>query len=210
MVDLKFDAGGLLPVVAQDAGSGLVLMVAYMNREALDRTLSSGDVWYWSRSRGALWRKGETSGHTQRLKAIRVDCDSDALLVLVDQKGAACHTGQPSCFFRDIEGSEVGPPAVDDRAGDILESLFQLLKQRRAEMPAGSYTASLFLGGRAEIARKVQEEAEELTRAARDESDQRVVEEAADLLYHTWVLLVERGVELGSVRQELERRRHGR
>jgi len=210
MVDLKFDAGGLLPVVAQDAGSGLVLMVAYMNREALDRTLSSGDVWYWSRSRGALWRKGETSGHTQLLRAIRVDCDSDALLVLVDQKGAACHTGQPSCFFRDTEGSEVGPPAVDDRAGDILESLFQLLKQRRAEMPAGSYTASLFLGGRAEIARKVQEEAEELTRAARDESDQRVVEEAADLLYHTWVLLVERGVELGSVRQELERRRHGR
>jgi phosphoribosyl-ATP pyrophosphohydrolase/phosphoribosyl-AMP cyclohydrolase len=210
MVDLKFDAGGLLPVVAQDAGSGLVLMVAYMNREALDRTLSSGDVWYWSRSRGALWRKGETSGHTQRLKAIRVDCDSDALLVLVDQKGAACHTGQPSCFFRDIEVSEVGPPAVDDRAGDILERLFRLLKQRRAEMPAGSYTASLFRGGRAQIARKVLEEAEELTHAARDESDQRVVEEAADLLYHTWVLLVERGVELGSVRQELERRRHGR
>ena len=209
MVDLKFDGRGLLLVVAQDAASGLVLMVAHMNQEALDRTLASGDAWYWSRSRGTLWRKGEVSGHTQRVRALRVDCDGDALLLLVDQEGAACHTGQASCFFRDIHGSEVGPSAVKDRP-DILDDLFQLIKERRTAMEPGSYTASLLRGGRAQIARKVQEETEELTRAARAESDQRVVEEAADLLYHTWVFLAERGVELRAVRQELERRRHGR
>ncbi len=212
MMELKFGADGLILVVAQDADSGRVLMVAYMNRDALERTVTSGNAWYWSRSRRALWRKGEESGHTQRVREIRVDCDSDALLLLVDQQGAACHTGHQSCFYRDTEGREVSVESGESRrrqGTDILDDLFDLLKRRREEMPAGSYSATLLRAGRPTIASKVLEEAEEFTRAAREEPDQRVVEEAADLLYHIWVLLVERGVALNAVRRELERRRHG-
>ncbi len=208
MIEVKFGADGLLPAVAQDVRTGQVLMVAYMNREALERTLSSGRAWYWSRSRGALWRKGEESGHTQRVREVRVDCDADALLLLVDQEGPACHTGHRSCFYRDPQGRELSEsePGAD---GSIFEALFDLLKSRQAERPSGSYTAALLRGGRPKIAAKVMEEAEELTRAAREESAERVVEEAADLVYHSWVLLVERGIELGALRRELERRRNG-
>lgn len=211
MVDLKFGPDGLVPVVAQDATSGQVLMVAYMNRDALRRTVASGDAWYWSRSRQRLWRKGEESGNTQRVRAIRVDCDEDALLLTVDQRGVACHTGHPSCFFRTIDGQEArAREGAGKPSADILDELFAVLKRRLQEMPEESYTASLLRAGRQAIAAKVAEEAEEITRAAREETDQRVVEEAADLLYHTWLLLVERGIELNDVRLELERRRSGR
>ncbi len=208
MVDLRFGADGLIPVVVQDAGNGDVLMLAYMNRDAFEHTVKTGDAWYWSRSRRALWKKGEESGHTQRVREIRIDCDADTLLLLVDQQGAACHTGRRSCFYRDPEGQEVAVQRPRP-ADDILQELFELLKRRAAEMPSGSYTASLLKEGRAQIARKVMEEAEEFTRAAREEPDHRVVEETADLLYHSWVLLVERGIELSAVRRELERRRDG-
>lgn len=209
MVELRFGADGLLPAVTQDARTGQVLMVAYMNREALERTLETGQAWYWSRSRKKLWQKGEESGHTQRVREVRVDCDEDAILLLVDQNGPACHTGRSSCFFRDIQGQE-RPAAVPAPGDDILDGLFRLLWDRRAQMPEGSYTAELFRAGRAKIGAKVMEEAEEVTRAARKESDQRVIEETADLLYHSWVLLIDRGIELDAVRGELGRRRRGR
>lgn len=205
MDEVRFGEEGLVPVIAQDATTSRVLMLAYMNEEALRRTQETGDVWYWSRSRQQLWRKGETSGHPQRLREIRIDCDGDALLIFVDQTGPVCHTGATSCFFRRIpdDGSTTG---AGSGAG-IFDDLFALLKSRRAEMPGGSYTASLLRGGLEAVQAKVLEEAEEMVRAARRESDERVTEEAADLVYHTWLLLVQRGVELDAVRRELERRR---
>lgn len=204
MVDVKYDAQGLVPVVAQDASTGEVLMVAYMNAEALQRTTDSGEAWYWSRSRGRLWRKGEESGHTQHVREMRVDCDSDALLLVVDQTGPACHTGHRSCFYRDLAAggeTDVAPTA------DGLRELFTRLARRRQEMRDGSYTAALLRGGGAAIAAKVQEESGEMIQAALAETNQRLVEETADLLYHTLVLLLERGVTLDAVYDELERRR---
>jgi phosphoribosyl-ATP pyrophosphohydrolase/phosphoribosyl-AMP cyclohydrolase len=207
MVAVKYDAQGLVPVVAQDATTGEVLMVAYMNAEAVQRTAESGDVWYWSRSRGRLWRKGEESGHTQRVREMRVDCDNDALLLVVDQNGPACHTGHRSCFYRDLPAggeTDVAPTA------DGLRDLFARLERRRQEMRDGSYTAALLRGGGAAIAAKVQEESGEVIHAALAETNQRLVEETADLLYHTLVLLLERGVTLDDVYAELDRRRHDR
>lgn len=209
MVDLKFDEDGLIPVVTQETATGQVLMAAYMTREALLRTVESGDAWYWSRSRNTLWRKGEQSGHTQRVKEVRVDCDGDVLLLLVDQVGAACHTGHHSCFYRTVDGQSASE-SIEGPSSDILDDLSVLLKRRQEELPEGSYSASLFRAGRAVITAKVKEESEELIRAAGEETDQRVVEEAADLLYHAMVLLVDRGIALVDVRRELERRRHGR
>lgn len=208
MIDLTFDQQGLIPVVAQDAATGRVLMLAYMNREALEKTLHTGQAWYWSRSRQSLWRKGDESGHTQTVRRVDVDCDADALLLTVDQTGAVCHTGHRTCFYRALEG----PQAAGDAgrvAEDILDELFELLKRRREEQPARSYTTSLLRAGRTAIGEKVREEAEELVRAGQAETDRRVVEEAADLIYHAWVLLVDRGIELQDVRRELIRRRNG-
>lgn len=205
MDEVVYGPDGLIPAVAQDRRSGQVLMVAYMTPEALRRTLAEGRAWYWSRSRQALWRKGEQSGHTQAVREVRLDCDGDALLLLVDQEGPACHTGRPSCFFRGPEGRELpDPPRGGD---DVLDELSALVRSRRLAAPAGSYTAALFAAGRAAIGAKVREEAEELARAALDESGRRVVEEAADLLYHTLVLLADRGLSLDDVRLELARRR---
>ncbi len=207
MVAVKYDAQGLVPVVAQDATTGEVLMVAYMNAEAVQRTADSGDAWYWSRSRGRLWRKGEESGHTQRVREMRVDCDNDALLLVVDQNGPACHTGHRSCFYRDLAAggeTDVAPTA------DGLRDLFARLERRRQEMRDGSYTVTLLRGGGAAIAAKVQEESGEVIHAALAETNQRLVEETADLLYHTLVLLLERGVPLDDVYAELDRRRHDR
>ncbi|MDQ7842197.1 MAG: bifunctional phosphoribosyl-AMP cyclohydrolase/phosphoribosyl-ATP diphosphatase HisIE [Armatimonadota bacterium] len=204
MREVHFDAGGLVPVVAQEATTGRVLMLAYMNREALARTVATGQAWYWSRSRGRLWRKGEESGHTQRVREIRIDCDGDALLLVVDQQGPACHTGHPACFFRDLDGGVREAPAAD-----IFDTLFAVIGARAAERPAGSYTAALLAAGQEAIAAKVTEESAELIRAGRQESRQRVVEEAADLVFHTMVLLASRGVGLDEVRRELARRRRG-
>ncbi len=204
MDKVAYGKEGLAPAVVQDRRSGQVLMVAYMSPEALRRTLSEGRAWYWSRSRQRLWRKGEESGHTQTVREVRLDCDGDALLLLVDQEGPACHTGRRSCFFRDAAGRELPDPAF---ARDVLDELEEVVRSRRLGAPAGSYTAALFASGRAALGAKVREEAEELALAALDESERRVVEEAADLLYHTLVLLVDRNLSLDDVRRELARRR---
>lgn len=189
---VKFGPDGLIPAVAQDAATGEVLMVAMMNAEALARTVSSGDAWYWSRSRGQLWRKGEESGHTQRVREVRVDCDCDAVLLVVHQTGHGCHTGRHSCFYRDVEGRE----QAARRRADILDEVYAVIQMRGALMPDGSYTARLIRSGLEAIAGKVREETEELIRAAGEETNQRVVQEAADLLYHTMVLLAGRSIGL--------------
>jgi len=185
-------AKGLLPCVVQDARTGAVLMLAWMNREAMARTMQTGETWFWSRSRGTLWHKGETSGHTQRLVGISIDCDGDAILAQVVPNGPACHTGQVSCFYRTAEGNEETPEPV-------LSRLEGTIAQRRRTMPEESYTAALLRAGIDAIGAKVAEEAEEVVRAAREETPERVAEEAADVLYHLLVLLAARQVPLSRV-----------
>jgi phosphoribosyl-ATP pyrophosphohydrolase/phosphoribosyl-AMP cyclohydrolase len=209
-----FDSAGLVTAVVQDAGTREVLMVAHMNREALAKTLSTGQGWYWSRRRGRLWRKGEESGHTQHVREVKVDCDGDALLVLVDQVGPACHTGHRSCFYRGagLEDGEVRLRASEGHEGappgpEILRELAGVLRQRRLEQPTGSYSARLFAEGLARLNEKVMEEAAEVTRAARRETAERLVQETADLWFHTLALLVYQGVDPSEVFAELARRR---
>lgn len=207
--NLKFDERGLLPAVVQDARSREVLMLAYMNRESLLKTLETRLAWFWSRSRNELWLKGDTSGNTQRVVEIRQDCDSDALVVMVEPKGPACHTGKQTCFYRDLAGTEIdlastnGSPDI----GEVLDQLFRLVKQRHEERPEGSYTTYLFEQGLDKILKKVGEEATETIVAAKGGNNEEVIRETADLLYHLLVLLVERGVRLEQVSAELIRRR---
>ena len=197
-MEIAFDERGLVPVVVQDWRSGEVLTLAYANAEAVERTRASGELHLWSRSRGELWHKGATSGNTQAVRALRLDCDGDALLALVEPAGPACHTGERTCFHRgDLE------PAAPHEA---LPALERTLAQRAAERPAGSYTAEL-LENPALIGEKVMEEAEEVARAAREESDERVDEEAADVLYHLLVLLRSRGHDLAGPQEVLRGRR---
>ena len=205
---VEFDRNGLVPVVAQDAATGDVLTLAYANREAVEKTLSSGEAHYYSRSRSELWRKGATSGNTQRVVEVRLDCDGDALLYRVEPRGPACHTGEKSCFFTTLGGEGVGV-AADEREvlfGDMVERLAGTIAQRHREMPDGSYTVSLIQGGKERLAQKVGEEAVEVVVAAL--SDDRLAEESADLVYHLLVLLEERGVGTGDVARVLHDR-HG-
>jgi phosphoribosyl-AMP cyclohydrolase / phosphoribosyl-ATP pyrophosphohydrolase len=185
--EISFDSDGLIACISQDWRSGEVLTLAYMNEEALERTLESGEMHFWSRSRQELWHKGEISGNTQALKSLRYDCDGDALLALVDPAGPACHTGERTCFYRTI-----GDPIV--ATYEAAPALARTLASRQAEMPEGSYTSELYKGGIESVGAKVTEEAEEVVRAGRDESDQRVNEEAADVLYHLGVLMQMRGL----------------
>lgn len=180
---LAFNDDGLIPCIVQELRTGEVLTLAWMNREALDRTLASGETHFYSRSRGELWHKGETSGNVQRVRALRYDCDADALLALVEAAGPACHTGERTCFHRDLHGDG------EVEVFEALPFLARTLKARHADMPEGSYTTELLRDGAERIAGKVSEEAAETIRAARDESDRRLSEEAADLLYHLGVLL---------------------
>jgi phosphoribosyl-ATP pyrophosphohydrolase/phosphoribosyl-AMP cyclohydrolase len=198
-VAIAFDEKGLVPCVTQDWSTGEVLTLAYMNREALDRTLESGEVHFWSRSRGELWRKGETSGNVQRLRSLRYDCDADALLALVEPAGPACHTGERTCFYRTLEGEAVAPH-------EALPALGRTLAERRDDLPEGSYSAELFRAGPERIGAKVEEEAEETARAGREESDQRLREESADLLYHLGALLYARRLTYADALEELTAR----
>jgi phosphoribosyl-AMP cyclohydrolase / phosphoribosyl-ATP pyrophosphohydrolase len=206
---VRFGADGLVPVVTQESRSGDVLMVAYANREALDRTLSTGLAHYFSRSRGTLWQKGETSNHVQRVNQVRLDCDGDTVLYRVDQTGPACHTGTRTCFSRVLQ--QTGEPGntdttVEDPGGHVLNRLATTVAQRASARPPGSYTAQLLTGGVAKVSQKVGEEAVEVVVAANSEDDERLASEAADLLYHLVVLLQARGVPLDAVLRELERR----
>jgi phosphoribosyl-ATP pyrophosphohydrolase/phosphoribosyl-AMP cyclohydrolase len=197
-VEIAYDENGLVPVVIQDWRTGEVLTLAYANAEAVARTRETGQLHLWSRSRQELWRKGATSGNTQAVRALRLDCDGDALLALVEPAGPACHTGERTCFHN----GELDPAAPHEE----LPVLERTLRAREAERPAGSYTVQL-LDDPALIAAKVEEEAEEVARAAREESDRRVDEEAADVLYHLMVLLRSRGRSLSDVTEVLRGRR---
>ena len=207
--NVRFDEAGLVPVVAQDAGTGDVLTLAYANREAVEKTLATGQAHFYSRSRGELWRKGATSGNTQRVVEVRLDCDGDTLLYRVEPRGPACHTGERTCFFTALAGDGVGvatgrPDGVS--LGTMVERLAGTIAQRHREMPQESYTAGLIRRGPERVAQKVGEEAVEVVIAAM--RDERVAEETADLVYHLLVLLEERGVGIDEVAGVL-RDRHG-
>lgn len=196
---LAYDQSGLIPVVVQDRASGDVLMVAYANAEALARTAETGLAHFWSRSRSALWKKGETSGNLLRVREVRADCDRDALLMLVDPEGPACHTGTRTCFGD-------GPAS----AAGILEELRRVIAERARTRPEGSYTAKLVSKGLDHSLKKVGEEATEVVLAAKGESEQRLAEESADLLFHLLVVLEQRGVHFTRVLDVLRARRGGK
>jgi phosphoribosyl-ATP pyrophosphohydrolase/phosphoribosyl-AMP cyclohydrolase len=200
-LDIDFDEQGLVPCVVQDWRTGEVLTLAYMNEEALARTRETGETWFWSRSRGELWHKGETSGNVQRVRGLRYDCDADALVALVEPAGPACHTGERTCFYRG---------EMDLAPHEALPALERTIDARRAADLRGeageSYTVEL-LRDPPRIGDKVREEAGELARAAADESDTRVREEAADVLYHLAVLLASRGLSVEAAFEELNGRR---
>ncbi len=193
MNDLQF-TNGLIPAIVRDSKTGAILTLAYMNEESLQKTIESGQTWFWSRSRGELWHKGATSGNTQRVVHIAADCDRDALVVTVEPAGPACHTGAESCFA-DLPG-----PALD------LERLMRVLKDRKAKMPEGSYSTYLFKEGRDKILKKIGEEATEVVIAAKGQGQERITSEIADLLFHLSVLLVDEGLEWGDIGSELAKR----
>jgi phosphoribosyl-AMP cyclohydrolase / phosphoribosyl-ATP pyrophosphohydrolase len=222
--ELKFDDRGLIPVVTQDCRTDEVLMVAYMNKEALNKTLETGKVHYWSRSRNKLWLKGETSGHFQQVRSISIDCDGDSLLVKAEQKGAACHTGHHSCFYRKLdaevennENSSINKEViaqtkgvtgdVDDDLSNVIEEVFKVVLDRKNSPKEGSYTNYLFDKGLDKILKKVGEEASEVIIASKNMNNKDIKAEIADLFYHTFVLMVERGMNLDDIYSELKGRR---
>jgi phosphoribosyl-ATP pyrophosphohydrolase/phosphoribosyl-AMP cyclohydrolase len=202
---VRFGADGLVPVVAQESRSGDVLMVAFADRDALERTAESGMAHYFSRSRRTLWRKGESSGHVQRVREIRLDCDGDTVLYRVEQHGPACHTGTRTCFSTG-KGPDGTAVAGEDPGGHLLTRLATTIARRAAERPEGSYTVRLLERGVAKVSQKVGEEAIEVVVAANAEDDARLTAESADLLYHLLVLLQSRGIGLDAVLKELEAR----
>lgn len=206
---IKYDGQGLVPAIVQDAVSKEVLMLAYMNSESLQRTIQTGDTWFWSRSRNELWNKGATSGHTQKVKALRYDCDADTLLVLVEQVGPACHNGSYTCFTSNIavEGSieEAAPVNGGDRFA-ILAELEAVIASRDAERPEGAYTTYLFEKGVDKILKKVGEEAAEVIIAAKNKDNEELRYEASDLIFHLMVLLRNNKLPLDDIMKELANR----
>jgi len=204
---LKFDERGLLPAVAQDHLTGQVRMLAYMNAEALEHTLATGKATFFSRSRGALWTKGETSGNVLEVVSVIADCDADTLLLSVLPVGPSCHTGRPACFFRRVgPGGKLADQPTE--AAPFLTELGELLEARKASTAEKSYTKSLLASGPDKIGAKIREEAGELADAIKGESDERVLSEAADLLYHAMVGLTQRGLTLRGVIEVLAKRTH--
>lgn len=203
---LKFDASGLIPAVVQDVRSGTVLMVAYMNKESLEKTLREGRTCFYSRNRQELWVKGETSGHVQQVEGVYYDCDADTLLVQVRQTGPACHTGTFSCFTNVLQEREKPFPP----SWAALSWLEDVVKERKEKMPAGSYTTYLFTKGLDKILKKVGEESTEVVIAAKGGKKEEIIYETADLFYHVLVLLRECGVDLTEIWEELEKRHQGK
>ena len=208
---IKFDQQGLVPAIIQDASNGTVLMLAYMNRESLTKTLETGTTWFYSRSRQELWNKGATSGHVQTVKELLYDCDGDTLLVKVEQTGAACHEGTYSCFsrrFGEAESTLTERPQILGAA--VLPELFSVLEDRRDNPQEGSYTSSLFAKGEDRILKKIGEEAAETIIAAKNHSQGEVIYEMADLWYHCLVLLAAHNISLSALLEELSKRRGGK
>lgn len=206
--ELKFDAAGLIPAIAFDEKTGQVVMQAYMNEEALTRTVESGYAHYYSRSRKCLWKKGESSGHLQKVRSVRVDCDGDSILLLIEQEGAACHTGEKTCFYREIdsEGRLVNAAPVRTIGGGMHREYDGIVE--RAENPVeGSYTNYLLEKGIDKILKKVGEECTEVVIAAKNRSQQEVTYETADLIYHLSVLLFEQGLTWDDIGAEIVKRR---
>src|SRR6266850_3341298 len=214
--DVKFSDQGLIPTVVQDARTLEILTLAYMNEESLKRTIQTQETWFWSRSRKELWHKGETSGNTQRVVELILDCDQDAIVVLVEPAGPACHTGRQTCFHNALKSegqnshssqrpqSDVLGPVAD--LGGLLNQLYVLIQSRERERPKGSYTTYLFDEGLDKILKKLGEESAETIIAAKNDDNKGLVAEVSDLIYHLMVLLVERGVSLDQIRLELAQR----
>ncbi len=199
--DIRYNEQGLVPAISQDYLDGTVLMMAWMNRESLQKTLDTGEVWYWSRSRQELWHKGATSGHLQKVKGIRYDCDSDALLVTIEQVGdVACHTGERSCFHQ-ISGTVTAPMA------DTLSQVYGVVRDRKTNPKPDSYTNKLLEGGDNKILKKIGEEAAEVVMACKDDAPDEIAGEVADLLYHTLVALAYHDVDIREVYRKLQSRR---
>ncbi len=203
MIQLKFDTNGLIPAVVQHARSGEVLMVGYMNAAALEQTQATGKVTFWSRSRQQLWTKGETSGNTLGLVAIRTDCDTDALLVLAEPTGPTCHTGARSCFSTTLTGESQPQPAVPSTFSALL---YDLLVERARTRPVGSYTTYLLEKGVDKIGKKIGEESAEVIIAAKNNNPEELRNEASDLIYHLYVLLVNAGMAPEQIWQTLAER----
>jgi phosphoribosyl-ATP pyrophosphohydrolase/phosphoribosyl-AMP cyclohydrolase len=198
---VRYNQQGLVPAIVQDYLDGTVLMMAWMNQESLKKTLETGDTWFWSRSRQEFWHKGATSGHLQKVKAIRYDCDSDALLVTVEQIGdIACHTGERSCFHQ-VAGQKQAPPA------DTLSQVFGVIRDRKAHPNPDSYTCKLLAGGDNKILKKIGEEAAEVVMACKDDDPDAIAGEVADLFYHTLVALAHHDVDVKAVYRKLQERR---
>ena len=209
---IAFNSQSLLPAIVQDADSKEVLMLAYMNPEALLRTVESGQVWFWSRSRAELWHKGATSGSFLNVKGICFDCDGDAVLLQVEPEGPVCHTGKQTCFFnypdlREIREASESYSQPSEEPDDVLEDLFDVIESRKHEAPEGSYVASLFSQGIDRIGKKVIEEAGEVVIAAKNPELDRVVSEMADLWFHSLILLSARGLTPQDIWEELLKRR---
>lgn len=196
--NVKFDERGLIPAIVQNAATREVLTLAYMNLESLAKTIETQQTWFWSRSRGQLWHKGETSGNTQKVLSLALDCDQDAIVVLVDPAGPACHTGATSCF-------ETGSTATG--IGSLLDQLYELIQSRERKRPANSYTTYLFEEGIDKILKKLGEESAETIIAAKNDDQGRLISETSDLMYHLLVLLVARGVRLEEIAKELNQRK---
>jgi phosphoribosyl-AMP cyclohydrolase / phosphoribosyl-ATP pyrophosphohydrolase len=198
---IRYDEKGLVPAIVQDYLDGTILMMAWMNRESLQKTLETGRTWFWSRSRQELWPKGETSGHVQHVKSIRYDCDSDAILITAEQVGEiACHTGERSCFHQ-VNGHIEPPPA------DTLSQVFAVICDRKNNPNPESYTCKLLAGGDNKILKKVGEEAAEVVMACKDNDAEAIAGEVADLFFHTMVALAHHGVDIKQVYRKLQERR---
>ncbi len=211
--EIKFNSDGLIPAIVQEEKTGCVLMMAYMNQESLQKTLDTGETWFWSRSREELWHKGETSGHIQKVSEIRLDCDGDTLLIQVEQEGEiACHTGRPSCFYRKVVGG--GELKDDDTVPfvkkEILKALYELIKDRKNQLEEGSYTCYLFEKGQDKILKKVGEEAAEVIIASKNNEEGEIIYEVSDLVYHLLVLLNYHDISLNEIKEELRKRRKKR
>ena len=209
--NIRWDDKGLVPVIVQDASNNQVLMMAYMNEEALKTTLATGRMHFYSRSRKKLWMKGETSGNVQLVRDIKIDCDGDTLLVLVDQTGVACHTGSRTCFYNDLtisaSNEKISVDYKDSAGYSILQKVFDVINDRKVNPKSGSYTCSLFERGIDVILKKVGEESSEVIIAAKNKNKAEVIYEACDLLYHLLVLLSEMDISLDDIYCQLNERR---